>query len=172
MDNELNKAFAGLLVAGIVAMTCGFIGKGLVSPHALEQPAYAVDTSALAAASSAGGAEEAAGPEDISALLASADVAQGEKLSKACAACHTFDKGGANKVGPNLFGIVGASKAHLADFAYSDAMKASGGSWSEDSLNHFLWKPKAYVAGTKMNYVGLKKPEDRAAMIKWLSTLR
>jgi cytochrome c len=106
------------------------------------------------------------------ALLASADVARGQKLSKACAACHSFDNGGANGVGPNLYNIVGAAKQAKAGFAYSGVLNANGvNNWSYDSLNKFLWKPKKYAKGTKMSYAGMKKPEDRAAIIAWLNTL-
>lgn len=165
---EFNKIFAAVLVAGIVAMLSGFIAGKLVHPHALEQDAVAIDGEAPEAA---GGGGKADMPQPVLHLIASADVAQGEKLSKACAACHSFDNGGPDKVGPNLWGIVGAKKGHSGNFAYSEALIATGGSWSYESLNTFLWKPKKYAPGTKMNFVGLKKPEDRAAMIAWLRTL-
>ena len=102
------------------------------------------------------------------ALLEGADIAKGEKITKACAACHSFEKGGPVKQGPNLWNIVMADKAAAAGFDYSDALKEKGGKWDYDSLNKFLWKPKKYASGTKMNFIGLKKPEDRAAIIAWL----
>ena len=102
------------------------------------------------------------------ALLASADVAAGEKLAKKCTACHVFEAGGANKVGPALWGIVNKAKASVDGFAYSAALAGFGGAWDYQSLNAFLAKPKAYISGTKMNFAGLKKPEDRANMVAWL----
>lgn len=98
-------------------------------------------------------------------------MAKGEKLSKACMACHSFDKGGPNKIGPNLWGIYNDKIAHLDNYAYSDAMANFGGQWDIEALNAFLWKPKKYMPGTKMNYIGMKKAEDRAAIVKYLQSL-
>ncbi|WP_435640866.1 c-type cytochrome [Micavibrio aeruginosavorus] len=169
MDNmEFNKIFAAVLVAGIVASLTGFISHTVIHPHKLHDNAYKIEG---VVEDGAAGVAAPTGPQPILAMLASADVARGEQAAKACAACHSFNKGGANGIGPNLYGIVNANKAHLAGFAYSDGMKAKGGKWDYDSLNHMLWKPKAYIADTKMNFIGLKKPEDRAAVIAWLRTL-
>lgn len=164
---ELNKIFAAILVAGIVAMLAGFVAEKLVHPHVPDQHAVEIEGADL---SVVGGSVKAALPDPVLHLIASADIAKGEKLSKACAACHSFDKGGPSKVGPNLWNSVGVPKAGK-NFAYSDALRELGGAWSYLDLNKFLWKPKKYLPGTKMNYVGLKKPEDRAAMIAWLRTL-
>ncbi len=164
---EFNKIFAAILLAGIIAMLTGFVAKKIVHPEHLEKDAVFVDGAELA--SSGPAAEKKAEP--ILHLIASADVARGEKLSKACAACHSFDNGGPQKVGPNLWNIVNIKKAHIDGFAYSDALASMDGKWDYVALNQFLWKPKAYVQGTKMNYIGLRKPEDRAAMIAWLRTL-
>lgn len=170
-DLENNKIISAILVAGIVAMLSGFIASKVVHSEAPEKAALDIDTSALETASS-GGAP--AGPEPILALLATADVAKGEALAKACTACHGFDKGGPNKVGPNLYGIVNAPKAHKGDFAYSDVIKemaAKGDRWTYQNLSAFLWKPAAYAKGTKMSFPGLKKPQDRANVIAYLRTL-
>ena len=165
---EFNKVFAAILVAGIIAMFAGFLADKLVHPHQLTEDAYPVEGIEGAAA---GGTKEAL-PEPILALLATADVARGQKLSKACAACHSFDNGGGNGVGPNLYNIVGNAKQAKAGYAYSGVLNANGvNDWSYDSLNKFLWKPKKYAKGTKMGYAGMKKPADRAAMIAWLNTL-
>ena len=161
---EKNKIFAAVLVAGIVAMLSGFIAERLVHPEELEEDAVFVE----GLQGSAGGPVKAKLPDPIMQLIATADMAKGEKLSKACAACHSFDQGGPHKVGPNLYNIVGAPKAAKGGFEYSPAMASYGGAWGYEDLNYFLWKPKAYIAGTKMNYNGLKKPGDRAALIAWL----
>ncbi len=163
---EKNKIFAAVLCAGIVAMLGGFIAEVLVHPHELDEDAVMIE----GLEGSVGGGAAVAMPDPIFDLIASADVAKGEKLSKACAACHSFNQGGATKVGPNLYGVVGASKGADAGFSYSAAITAAGGKWGYEDLNFFLWKPKAYIDGTKMNYAGLKKPGDRAAMIAWLRT--
>jgi len=164
---EFNKVFAAILVAGITAMLSGFIADKLVHPKDLKEDAVAID----------GGAVDTGGPkvekkaEPILHLIASADVARGEKLSKACAACHSFDNGGPNKVGPNLWKTMNSPKGAKGGFEYSSAMSGFGGKWGYVEMNQFLWKPKKYMPGTKMNYNGIKKPEDRAAMIAWLRTL-
>lgn len=165
---EFNKIFAAILIAGIAAYLTAFIGDHLVHSRHLEKDAVFVEGAALEGGA---GPAKPKGPDPVMHLIATADIARGEKLSKACAACHSFDNGGVNKIGPNLWGVVNADKGHHAGFAYSDAMLAKGGTWSYASLNKFLWKPKAYVEGTKMNYLGIKKPGDRAAMIAWLRTL-
>lgn len=166
---ENNKILAALLVAGVVAMLCGFTARQLTAAESLEKDVVSIEA---AAGGPAGGASATPMPEPILAMIASADVAKGEKVAKACAACHTFTKGGANGVGPNLWGTVGQKKEHATGFAYSGELAKTGdASWTYASLNKFLWKPKAYAAGTKMNFIGVKKPEDRAALIAWLRTL-
>lgn len=169
MNNlEFNKVFAALLIAGIVAMLCGFIAKQVVHPEPLEKMAVMIE---VAEASEAGPAV-AAGPEPILALLATADVEKGKSVAKACTACHSLDKGGKDGVGPHLWGIVGRQKDAVAGFAYSGELEKVGGkTWTYAELNHFLYKPKAYVPGTKMNFIGVKKPADRAALIAYLRTL-
>lgn len=171
---EWNKIFAAFLVAGIIAMLAGFVSHLLVHPHTPEKAVLDIDTSALEAAAAGGASAGPTGPEPVLALIEKADIKRGEQLSKACTACHTFDKGGADRVGPNQWNLVNAPKAHRDGFAYSDAMKAlhsKGEKWTYADLNHFIWKPQASVPGTKMNYLGLKKAEDRAALIAYLRTL-
>lgn len=162
---ESNKLLAAILVAGIIAMLAGFVSHLLVAPEKLTENAYKIEGAEPATVASA-----AAAAEPIQDLLASADPAQGEKISKMCSSCHTFGAGEPNRVGPNLHGIIGKSLASVSGFAYSDALKKKGGAWDKDHLNAFLWSPQKTIPGTKMSFAGLKKPEDRAALIKWLST--
>jgi cytochrome c len=144
---ENNKIFAAVLIAGIVAMLSGFIANKVIHSEELAEDAYPVEVVEVAA----GGAPAAPqGPDPIAELIAGADMAKGEKLSKACMACHSFDKGGPNKIGPNLWGIYNDKIAHLDNYAYSDAMANFGGQWDIEALNAFLWKPKKYMPGTKM----------------------
>jgi cytochrome c len=104
-------------------------------------------------------------------MLASASITDGEAVFKRCAACHDVSKGGPNKVGPNLYGIVGASFAHIDGFAYSAGMAEHGGNWGWDELNEFLFKPRDYISGTKMSFAGLSKASDRANVIAYLNSL-
>lgn len=165
---EFNKIFAAILVAGIVAMFAGFLADEFVKPEKLKENAYAIEGVANAGA----GPKVEKKAEPILALLATADIERGQKMSKACAACHNFDKGGPNGVGPNLWGVVGRPKEAKAGFSYSGALKENGASsWTYEELNKFLWKPKKYASGTKMNFAGLKKQSDRAALVAWLRTL-
>lgn len=110
-------------------------------------------------------------PSALEELLKTADVAAGEKAGKKCLACHSFDKGGPAKIGPNLWDIVGAKQASVEEYKYSDALKSLAGEWSYEELDRFLSAPKEYVGGTKMAFPGLKSAEERAAVIAWLRTL-
>lgn len=167
---EWNKIFAAVLVGGLIAMMAGFVADVLVEPEHLEQNAYVIDTGATETAQ-AGAAQAPAGPAPIGPLLAAADPAAGERASRACASCHTFDQGGANRVGPNLYGIVGADFGHAEGYAYSDAIAGREETWDYEALNAFLYAPREYTPGTKMTYAGLKNDQDRANLIAWLRTL-
>ena len=117
------------------------------------------------------GGEQPAGGENQNAvaMIASADPAKGEKIATKCKACHDISKGGKNKVGPHLWGVVGREHASVPDYAYSDAMKKFAGKpWTFEDLDKFLTKPKDYAPGTKMSFPGLPKAEDRAALLRWL----
>ena len=168
---DLNKVFGAGLIALLVAVTIGiFINKlwdgghhGPVERHY----AYPVEVEGAGQTATAAAAPEQLKP--VGPLLAAADVANGKKLSGRCAACHTFEKGAAARVGPNLWGVIGGDMAHAEGFAYSSAMTAQEGRWDFEKLNTFLANPKAMVPGTKMTFAGLAKAEDRAALIAWLN---
>ncbi len=171
MNIEHNKLLAAVLIAGIAAYSFGFASDKIYKQKFPEKNAYYIEVPEGGVTTSVAAAPKTAEPITAE-MMAAADVSKGQKLSRACAACHTFNAGGANGIGPNLHNIYNAAKGGKAGFAYSDAMKSYGGQWGVDELNGFLWKPKTYMPGTKMNYIGLKKPEDRAAMIAWLKTLK
>ncbi|MGC6517415.1 MAG: c-type cytochrome [Candidatus Puniceispirillaceae bacterium] len=172
---KFNKIFAGILLAGLLLMAGIKAGQILVPSHSghghggeQAKHAYPIEVTEVA---EAGAVEAPKGPEPILALLADADIAAGMKLAKKCTACHVFEEGGANKVGPAFWNIVNADKGAIDGFGYSAALAGFGGAWDYGALNAFLYKPKAYIEGTKMNFAGLKKPKDRANMIAYLRSL-
>ena len=168
---ELNKIVAAVLLALIVAWVSGLLASKLIEPRVPEKNAVAVATPPASQPAQPAGGAEAAGPEPIKPLLAAANADAGKDVAKKCQACHTFEKGGPNRVGPNLWGIVGDEAAHDRNFSFSDALKKKGGTWTPDALNEWLWKPQAYAKGTKMTFVGLPKAKDRADVIAFLNSL-
>ena len=168
MSLEFNKTASAVLIAGLTAMAIGKVADATYRP---DTSVKASGFEVAQADTSAGGAE-AKTVVNVAALVASGDAGAGEKNFKKCKACHTTPQGGANRVGPNLWGIVGASKAGKDGFNYSDGMKTKGGSWTDEDLYHFLKKPKDFVKGTKMAFAGLKKDQDLADMIAYLKTLK
>ena len=165
---ELNKIF-GAVVGSVLAITViGYISNLLVHPHQLEKSVLDIKIETAAPTAVAAAAVEL---PPIAPLMASADAAAGAALLRNCTSCHTFDKGGRNGVGPNLWDIVGNKKAHIDGFAYSPGVAAKGGQWGYEELNQFLANPRAYIAGTRMAYAGMRRIEDRANLIAHLRTL-
>jgi cytochrome c len=171
MSFEANKIVGAILGAMILAMISGILSNILVHPQPLEKPAYAIAGGAETA-SAPSSSSEPAGPEPIAPLLAAADASAGKAKTSLCTSCHTFEKGGPNRIGPNLYGIVGDEIAHdRGGFAFSEGLKAKGGTWTLDNLNAWLWKPQTFAKGTKMTFVGLPKAQDRANVIAYLNSL-
>jgi len=106
---------------------------------------------------------------DIAAIMAMGDVVSGEKIFKKCAACHSINKGGKNKIGPALYNVVGRTVGGVDDYKYSKTLASYGKEWTFEELNGFLKKPSTYLKGTKMSYAGLRKEKDRASIIKYLN---
>ena len=161
-----NKLFAGFLMAGLLLLAGIKLAEVMVPHSDLAENSYKIEVPEKSAVADAAPVDKR--PEPILAMLAEADIVAGEKLSKKCSACHVFNAGGAAKVGPALWNIVNAAIGASDGYAYSSAMAGFGGAWDYASLNAFLAKPKAYMAGTKMNFIGLKKAKDRTNMIAWL----
>ncbi len=189
---EINKIVGALLASVLFMVVLDFVGDALLEPKQPEKVVYFAgapeeeEPSGQEAAADAETPSEPApqpapqpapesapepAPSSLTALIAAASPERGRKVAKKCAACHSFDRGGRNKVGPNLYGVVGAEVAGKDKYAYSKALKSLGGRWGYEELDGFLAKPKAFAAGTKMSFPGLAKIEDRAAVIAFLRSL-
>jgi cytochrome c len=173
MDSfEINKLIGGFLATCFVVFSLSIISDSIFAAPVPEKPGYAIE-----AAEEEGGGGEAGAPaeESVLPLLAGANVENGNAVHKKCAACHTVEKGGANKTGPNLWGIVDRPIASHEGFAYSAALKdfSQGGSvkWDYEHLDKFLTSPKGLVKGTAMGFAGIKKTQERADLIAYLRTL-
>jgi cytochrome c len=170
MDAELNKIMGAVLGTLTFAMGLNIASTIIYTPKKPAVPGYDLPAPE-AGAGAAGGPDQQAQAEPLPVLLASADPAKGQSAAKKCAACHVFEKGGPNKIGPALYGVVGRDIASHQGFAYSAALKGKGAKWSFDELNAFLANPKGYAPGTIMAFAGVTNPKERADLVKYLQTL-
>lgn len=166
MDSfELNKVFASILIALLIAMGASLISDLLVKPDKLDKNVLVIQTNEASTPT-------ASGPslEPVTLLLAKANVDNGEAIAKKCYQCHTTGKGEPHKIGPNLWNIVFNKLAHVADFAYSSTLKEKHDkeTWTYENLNHFLYKPREFIPGTKMSFAGLSSVSERADLIAYL----
>ena len=169
MDSfELNKIAGAVLFALLVIVSTRTVTNIIFTVQPPEKPGMEVEISEPAQADKKAGAKAEI---PLAQLLKDGDAARGQKAFKPCAACHTFDEGGPNKIGPNLHGIVGKSLASADGFSYSEALTSKGGSWGYEELDAFLAAPKTFAPGTKMAYAGVKKDQKRADLILYLRSL-
>jgi cytochrome c len=163
MDDRFNTIAGWVLGAGIVALGASIVTGEIFSKDRPEKMGYPIE----------GVEEEGAAAKDadqpIAFYLASADPREGENVFKKCSACHNAAPGGANALGPNIHAIMGAPLAAKPGFAYSDALKGKGGTWTWEAMDAWLKSPKTFAPGTKMTFAGLSKPEDRANLLAWMN---
>ena len=167
---EFNKALAAVLTAGIIASGVGVLSRMIYHPVVPEERAYPIDMAAVEASGDEAAQEQEQAME-LSELLAVASADSGQAVAKKCTACHTFEQGGANKIGPALWGVVGRDIASLPDFSYSSALGEKQGVWDYEALNEFVTSPKGWAPGTKMTFAGLSKPQDRGDLLLYLRSL-
>ena len=169
MDSfEINKIIAAVLLIALLVIGIGKISDIAFHVDKPEKSAYEVDIqeSTQVSSSTAKKIEEKV---DISALLALGDISHGEKVFKKCSACHLVNKGGENKIGPALYGVIGRKVASKKDYKYSKAMASYDKNWTFEEMNGYLKKPQSYIKGTKMAFAGLRKEKDRASVILYLN---
>ena len=169
MDSfELNKIIAAILMVALLVIGLGKIADGVFHVEKPKDPGYQVEVVSQVS-SETSLATEMVEKIDITAVMALGDITSGEKIFKKCAACHSINKGGKNKIGPALYNVVGRAVGGVDDYKYSKTLASYGKEWTFEELNGFLTKPSSYLKGTKMSYAGLRKEKDRASVIKYLN---
>ena len=166
----MNKIIVSIVLAVILILGINKITDAIFYVEKPEKSAYQV--ASIATDNNSATTETnsvSSGSGDIMAMFASTSSAEGAKVFKKCAACHSINEGGSNKIGPALWGVLGRSVGSVPDYKYSKAMAAYGKNWSFEEMNGFLIKPKDWIKGTKMSFAGLKKTEDRAAVILYMN---
>ena len=164
MDGRFNTIAGWVLGAGIVLLGASLVtGEMFKSerPETMGYPIQGVEEE---------GGDEGPAEQPIAFYLQTADAAAGEAVFRKCAACHNADQGGANGLGPNLFGSMGNTVAHVPSFSYSDALRSHGGTWSWETMSEWLTSPRAFAPGTKMTFAGLSDPQDRANVMVFLNS--
>lgn len=171
MDSfELNKIAGAVFFTLLVYLGVQNLGAILFETEPANPEAYVVEGVVEEGAAPVAAVVEEVVP--IADLLTTASIEKGQKIAKKCVSCHSFDAGGANKVGPALYGVVDREIGGIGAFTYSGALADMGGVWDYDALNGFLENPKKYATGTNMAFAGLKKPKDRADIIAYLDSLK
>jgi cytochrome c len=166
----MNKIIVSIVFAVILIMGINKIADSIFYVEKPEKSAYQVtNVTTVASTTTSEAVLENSGSENIMALFASTSAAEGEKIFKKCAACHSIAKGGKNKIGPVLWGVLGRKSGSISDYKYSKAMVAHEKLWSFEEMYGFLIKPKEWIKGTKMSFAGLKNAKDRASVILYMN---
>ena len=166
----MNKIIVSIVFAIILVLGINKITDMIFYVEKPEKSAYQVASVATATSTTSTETTSVSSESgNIMALFASTSAADGAKVFKKCLACHSIEKGGPNKIGPNIFGVLNRKAGSISDYKYSKAMAAYGKVWSFEEMNGFLTKPKDWIKGTKMSFIGLKSAKDRAAVILYMN---
>ena len=165
----MNKIIASIILTAILVLGINKITNIIFYVEKPEQSAYQVASVSTTVTTESTSTSSNTSSGEIMALLATANVADGEKIFKKCAACHSIAKSGGNKIGPALWGVLGRQAGSVSDYKYSKTMATHGKPWTFEEMNSFLTKPKDWIKGTKMSFVGLKSEKDRAAVILYMN---
>jgi len=167
----MNKIIVSIIFAIILVLGINKVTDVIFYVEKPEKSAYQVATvTTVASTTSAEAGSVGSESGNIMALFASTSAAEGAKVFKKCAACHSIAEDGGNKIGPALWGVLGRPAGSIPDYKYSKAMAAHSKNWSFEEMNGFLIKPKNWIKGTKMSFAGLKKANERAAVILYMNT--
>ena len=170
MDSfELNKIIAAILLVALIIIGIGKLSDAIFYVEKPKTPGYTVEVEQAVTASTESKSDTSMEKVDITALMAMADLAHGEKVFKKCAACHSIVKGGKNNIGPALYNVVNRQVGVVSDYKYSKALTEYGKDWTFEELNGYLIRPAKWIKGTKMAFAGLKKEKDRASVILYLN---
>jgi len=165
----MNKIIVSIVFAVILVLGINKIADVIFYVEKPEKSAYQVAMTTTASTTTAEKSSEDVNTGSIMALFASTSAADGAKVFKKCAACHSIAQGGGNKIGPALWGVLNRKAGSIPDYKYSKAMASHGKAWTLDEMNSFLIKPKDWIKGTKMTFAGLKNAKDRAAVILYMN---
>ncbi len=165
----MNKIFVSILFAVILVLGINKITDVIYHNSAPQTSAYQVNVTTVAS-NETQTSSESSQTGNIMTLFASTSAAEGARVFKKCSSCHSIAKEGKNKIGPKLFGVLGRRAGSISDYKYSKAMAAHGKVWSFEEMNSFLIKPKDWISGTKMQFLGLKNAKDRAAVILYMNS--
>lgn len=173
--HELNKVIASVILASLIVLLVSTTANALYKPNVQQAnrgyKVASIDGTNLGGNQGSGENPEQSTEVNIAQAMQAANAEAGKSSAKKCASCHSFEKGGANRVGPNLWNVAGGPKGKVQGYKYSNAMESKGGNWDDESLFHLINRPSKFIPGTKMTFAGISKTEEIVNIIAFLKTL-